>query len=215
MGVIPAGETEWLIDGPAGKIEVITMQPKTGEANDLAIICHPHSQMGGSMHNKVVHTVARTHRDAGHLSVRFNFRSVGKSSGDFDEGRGESDDLLSVLRWGREQCPQGRLFLAGFSFGSFVLARSAEVIANAGIDIAHLLLIAPPVHHFEFNQITSFPAPLTVIMGEADEVVPPDDVYAWFETVTTKKQLIKVPEAGHFFHGRLNELKQWVHNDIV
>lgn len=210
---VPVGESTGMIDGPVGNIEVVTMAPKTGDVSDLAIICHPHSQMGGSLQNKVVHTLARAHRDAGHFAVRFNFRGVGKSAGVFDDGVGECDDLAAVVQWARNVCPQGRLYLAGFSFGAYVVARSAATLATAGVAIHHVLLVAPP-QRFGFHAFTAFPCPLTVIMGEADEVVEPEDVYHWFESVSTEKKLVKVPAAGHFFHGLLGELKAIAESDI-
>lgn len=214
MTLHPGGEIPQLIDGPTGQIETIRMLPKAESATDLAVVCHPHSLMGGSMQNKVVHTVARAHRDASHLAVRFNFRGVGKSEGQYADGIGECDDLLSVLDWSRTQCPQGRLFLAGFSFGSFVAARTAQFLAPRGHILHHLLLIAPPVHHYEFQTLAHFPCPVTVIMGENDEVVPADEVYRWFDTITSKKRIVRIPGASHFFHGMLHEVKAGLEPDI-
>ena len=92
----------------------------------VAIVCHPHSLMGGSMNNKVVHTVARTHRDRGHPVVRFNFRGVGESEGEYDAGIGEGDDLLAVMAWIKHCFPAAQIWLAGFSFGSFVAANATR-----------------------------------------------------------------------------------------
>lgn len=214
MTLIPGGETSIIIDGAVGSIEIVSMMPKSGLATDVVVICHPHSQMGGSLHNKVVHTIARAHRDAAHLAIRFNFRGVGKSAGEYDGGMGEGDDLGAVVRWARQEHPQGRLFLAGFSFGAFVLARSLASLQKAGHEVHHILLVAPPVHHFEFQSLTDFAAPLTVVMGECDEVVPPDDVFRWFDTVISAKRLVRIPGAGHFFHGMLQDVKSAVENDI-
>lgn len=214
MNAIPGGESTLLIDGPAGTLELAIMAPKSEPSHGLVIVCHPHSQMGGSLQNKVVHTIARAHRDAGNLAVRFNFRSVGKSSGEFDAGTGESDDLLAVLRWARLQSPVGPLYLAGFSFGAFVLARSLARIVTEGFPVHHALLVAPPVHHFEFQSLKSFPCPLTIIMGEQDEVVPPGDVYRWVSAIETSNRLVRVPAAGHFFHGLLGQVKTIVESDI-
>lgn len=215
MTMFPGGDSVFLIDGPVGQIEAVTSVPKAGDATDVAVICHPHSQMGGSLHNKVVHTIARAHRDFQHLAVRFNFRGVGKSAGDYASGIGEVDDLDYVVDWSRKRCPIGRLFLAGFSFGAFVAAKATQSLVANGNEPHHLLLIAPPVHHFEFLSLTEFPCPVTVVMGEQDEVVPPAEVYAWFDAVTTSKRLVRIPEAGHFFHGLLHEVKQAVEQDIA
>jgi alpha/beta superfamily hydrolase len=214
MSIIPGGESTLLIDGPAGPIELVAMAPRSGTPSGVVIVCHPHSQMGGSLHNKVVHTIARAHRDAGHLAVRFNFRSVGKSAGEFDSGVGESEDLLAVLQWARQQCADGPLYLAGFSVGAYVVARTMGEVHARDHDIHHALLVAPPVHHFEFRTLGAFPCPVTIIMGEEDEVVPPVDVYQWVDTVVTPKALVRVPAAGHFFHGLLGQVKAIVESDI-
>ncbi|CBL44233.1 conserved hypothetical protein [gamma proteobacterium HdN1] len=221
MSLIPgsatsaSGEARALIEGPAGAIDAIVMQPKEGEAAALAVICHPHPLMGGSMTNKVVHTIARAHRDAGHVAVRFNFRGVGRSQGEFDEGRGEALDLLAVVRWARALYPRGALYIAGFSFGAWVSASAMPLLDAANLGVKRLLLVAPPVHYAGFDPIHRFSCPLTVIMGDADEVVAPVGVFGWFERVETDKKLRKMSEATHFFHGRLQELKEWVEQDMA
>jgi hypothetical protein len=221
MGV---AEQSFTIAGPAGSIEVVTMTPRasgamsdaghTGMYRALSVICHPHPLMGGTMHNKVVHTLARTHRDTGDLAVRFNFRGVGASTGQHDEGRGECDDLQAVVRWALSGHPGLPWYLAGFSFGSWVAARNIEALVDQGASPRGLLLVAPPVHHFGFDSLTAFPVPVTIIMGEEDEVVPPADVYAWADRITTPCTLLRMSGAGHFFHGRLSDLKALVESCI-
>jgi alpha/beta superfamily hydrolase len=218
-------EASVIIPGPAGGIEVVTMLPRPQHdadgsapgglsARGLAVICHPHPLMGGTLHNKVVHTLARTHRDLGDIAVRFNFRGTGHSGGCHDQGNGECDDLLATARWANERYPGLPLYLAGFSFGSWVCARSVQRLVEDGMSLQHLLLVAPPVHHFGFETLTTFPVPVTIIMGEEDEVVPPEDVYAWVERITTPCKLLRMPGAGHFFHGRLNDLKALVESSV-
>lgn len=226
MSGLTAAEQSFLIPGPAGSLEVLGMTPRAmasdSPASDVpsaqsvatpravAVVCHPHPLMGGTMHNKVVHTLARTHRDAGDLAIRFNFRGVGASTGRHDEGRGECDDLLSVVHWTLSANPGLPWYLGGFSFGSWVAARAVQTLADEGCAPRGLLLVAPPVHHFGFDALTAFPVPVTIIMGDADEVVPPADVFDWADRITTPCRLLRMAGAGHFFHGRLAELKTLV-----
>jgi alpha/beta superfamily hydrolase len=226
MSGLTVAEQSFSIAGPVGGLEVLSMAPRVmvpgsmagGAPSEetlatpraLAVICHPHPLMGGTMHNKVVHTLARAHRDAGDLAIRFNFRGVGASSGRHDEGRGECEDLLCVVRWALFGNPGLPWYLGGFSFGSWVAARTVQALVDEGCAPRGLLLVAPPVHHFGFDALTAFPVPVTIIMGDADEVVPPADVFDWAGRITTPCTLLRMAGAGHFFHGRLAELKTLV-----
>ena len=209
MDQFPAEEQRIRLKGPAGVIEAIAAAPKPGEneAGIVSIVCHPHSLMGGTMDNKVVHTVARARRDQGQRVVRFNFRGVAGSEGVFDHGIGESDDLLAVIDWVRQVRPADRIWLAGFSFGSFVAARTCAKALTAGAPVDRLLLIAPAVVNYSFDQLTQFPVPVQLIYGDADEVVDPVEIQRWFDSVSSEKSVHCLEGAGHFFHGRLTELK--------
>lgn len=215
MDQFPAEEQRVQLPGPAGVIEAIVSVPKPGanEAGIVSIVCHPHSLMGGTMDNKVVHTVARARRDNGHRVVRFNFRGVGGSAGTFANGIGESDDLLAVIDWVRKVRPQDRIWLAGFSFGSFVAARTCARALEAGAPIDRLLLIAPAVVNYDFAALTRFPVPMQLIYGDADEVVDPAAIARWYEQVSSEKSVHCLAGAGHFFHGRLTELKTLLQAD--
>lgn len=206
----PQGETPVFIPGPQGNLQAITTCPESAanHRGNVTIVCHPHSLMGGTMNNKVVHTVARARRDLGHRVVRFNFRGVEKSEGEYAEGIGEQDDLLAVIDWVRQERPDDRICLAGFSFGAFVSASACGRAVERGDPIEDLLLIAPAVVNYDFDQITLFPCPLTLIYGDADEVVDSNAIQAWFDRVRTPKTVHCLSEAGHFFHGRLVEVKQ-------
>lgn len=209
MDQFPAEEQRIHLPGPAGVIEAIVAAPKPGgnEAGIVSIVCHPHSLMGGTMDNKVVHTVARARRDNGHRVVRFNFRGVAGSAGIFADGIGETEDLLAVIEWVRRVRPADRIWLAGFSFGSFVAARTCEQALAAGVPLDHLLLIAPAVVNYDFAALQQFSVPLQLIYGDADEVVDPTEIQRWYEQVTSEKSVHCLEGAGHFFHGRLTELK--------
>ena len=189
------------ISGPAGVIELAAALPQT-DVRALAIICHPHPLFGGSMGNKVVTTTERCLRELGAATLRFNFRGVGKSEGSFEHGIGESDDLAAVYQHARTFFPDQPFWLAGFSFGSYVAARSASAL---GAD--QLISIAPPVESWDFSAFAAPNMPWLVLQGEADEVVSAEAVYRFVERQTTPPTLVRFPETSHFFHGKLLELR--------
>lgn len=193
--------------GPAGRLEAVIEQG-SDTPGFIAIVCHPHPLFGGTMDNKVVTTLTRLVRDKGGVVVRFNFRGVGESQGAYSDGIGETEDLLAVHSWLHQQWPHLPLWLAGFSFGSFVAARGAEILNANGAPVNHLLLVAPPVHHYPFADIETTGCPVTVVQGEDDEVVPADQVFQWTASTPLQPDVIRFPECGHFFHGRLVDLKE-------
>ena len=155
------------------------------------------------MTNKVIHTVSRTLSSLGIPSIRFNFRGVGASEGEYDEGRGEQQDLIKVIEWAQEQYPGRPLWLAGFSFGSWIAALQAKAQSAQ-----QLISIAPPVNRFSFDDFVIPDCPWLVVMGDADEVVDPDAVFNWIDELEPQPELIKMSGAGHFLHGRLVELRE-------
>mgnify|MGYP003382121679 FL=1 len=159
------------------------------------------------MHNKVVTIIERSLRELGLDTVRFNFRGIGKSGGTFDEGEGESDDLASVVRWARTVRPEAPLWLAGFSFGSYVALRNAKTL-----DADALITIAPPVGRWDFDAIDLPDCPWLVVQGEEDEVVDPQLVFDWVESLDVSPHLVRMPETSHFFHRRLMDLRGAVKN---
>jgi len=217
MDLFPPGEAPLVIDGPAGKLQAVTTCPQNASeaGGNVTIVCHPHSLMGGTMNNKVVHTVARARRDLGHRVVRFNFRGVEQSEGEYDAGIGEQDDLLAVIGWVRSQRPADRIWLAGFSFGSFVAASACQRAIERGDPIDHLLLIAPAVVNYDFASLTAFNVPMALIYGDADEVVDSTEIRNWYDTVTSPAQVFCLSGAGHFFHGRLTEVKSILQEQVT
>ncbi len=201
-------ETEIILAGPVGALEaVLTHGDFAGVlANKqlLAIICHPHPQHGGTMDNKVITTLMRTYRDLGVHALRFNFRGVGKSEGVFDNAAGELDDLLAFIAWAKNNLPNHKILLAGFSFGSSIAARASYQVEN----LVHLTLVAPPVERYAYDLHGEFSAPVCVIQGDRDELVNADGVYAWVAGLKGPIALIRYAEAGHFFHGCLSTLKK-------
>lgn len=156
------------------------------------------------MENKVVTTLARSYRDLGVPVVYFNFRGVGASQGKFDNAVGEVDDLLAVVRWAEQLLPGRRLVLAGFSFGSSIVAQGSHRLQN----LAHLTLVAPPVGRYPFDKNKRFSAPVCEIQGGRDEVVNAENVYRWAEQLVTPMDFIRDDGACHYFHGKLSTLKR-------
>ena len=190
------------IPGPAGNLEVACALPVVEEIGGIAIICHPHPLFGGAMGNKVVTTLERFFRERGFATLRFNFRGVGASEGVFDDGMGESEDLQAVAQFARRYFANLPLMLAGFSFGSFVAARMANKLGAA-----QLLSIAPPVGKWDFAALDRPRMPWTIVQGELDEVVEPQAVYEFAAQIQPAPALIRLPDATHFFHGKLLELR--------
>lgn len=208
----PTSATTFHLPGAAGVIEVACDDAEADAARTgTAIICHPHPQHGGTMHNKVVTIVARALRESGLATVRFNFRGVGESTGEFDDGRGEADDLGTVVEWVRKVHPDDALWLAGFSFGSAIALRSAKKLAAAA-----LISVAPPVDHLDLTQIELPGCPWLIVQGEADEIVNPAAVFAWIDalpkTLVNPPIVVRMADTSHFFHRRLMDLRGVVKN---
>ena len=193
------------IAGPAGALECATDLP-TGAPRGTVVLCHPHPQFGGTLDNKVVQTLARAFLQLGYRAVRFNFRGVGGSAGNWDEGRGEIDDALAVIAAERAAHPGLPLALGGFSFGGFVAAQAADRLQAAGQPVERLVLIAPATSRFTMPATV---APDTVLVhGESDDVVPLASTLDWARPQALP--VIVLPGVGHFFHGQLPLLKQQV-----
>ena len=195
--------------GPVGQLETkLEFPDDAGETPRVfGVACHPHPLYGGTMDNKVTHVLARAMNECGAPCYRFNFRGVGASGGTFDNGRGEVDDLAAVVAEGRRRFPGAGLWLGGFSFGAFVALRGAEKL---GPD--KLIAVAPPVARFELGTVVHPQCDWLLVQGDADDVVAPDAVLAWAGEQPPNSQarpprVHVLAGAGHFFHGRLHELK--------
>jgi uncharacterized protein len=193
-----------LLEGPAGQLEVLTTYPDSARTPPaIAVICHPHPLFGGTLNNKVVTTLARSFQMLGLSTLRFNFRGVGKSQGQYDQGNGETKDLLALLEWLKIACPDSAIWLAGFSFGAYVAARGAKEWP-----VEQLICVAPPIENFPFKTLPPFTCPWLVIQGDKDEIVAPAAVFSWLESLAYPPALIRIKDATHFFHGHLIELRE-------
>ncbi len=145
----PDVAASFMLDGPVGTLETISdVAEPSGARRGVAVICHPNPVQGGTMHNKVVTMLERALRESGLDTVRFNFRGTGASAGDYDNGDGESDDLAAVVAWVRHVRPDDVLWLAGFSFGSYVTIRNAVKLQAEA-----LISIAPPVGRWSYETL--------------------------------------------------------------
>lgn len=194
------------IPGPAGAIEVAIDAP--AEVRGIALIGHPHPLFGGTADNKVAHTLARTLRDLHYVALRPNFRGVGKTEGAHDEGEGETDDMHALFDYARARWGELPYVLGGFSFGSNVAARLAQRLTEAGKPPQRMVMVgtaAGSVTGLRHYDTPGVPADTIVIHGELDETVPLANVLDWARPQNLP--IVVVPGANHFFHGRLNVIR--------
>ena len=190
------------IAGPAGRIECAVDAPEAAPRG-IALIAHPHPLFGGTLDNKVVQTLARALLERGYLALRPNFRGVGASEGAYDEGRGEVDDLAAVIAWAKREFGDLPPALAGFSFGAAMQARLAQRVAPR-----RMLLVGVAVDNFKVPPV---PAGTLVIHGERDETVPLASVLDWARP--QELPVLVVPGADHFFHRKLQVLRDIVRHN--
>jgi alpha/beta superfamily hydrolase len=193
------------IRGPAGGLEAILESPGDELIVGIAVVCHPHPQHGGTMHNKVVHTLARSFVRSNFAVLRFNFRGTEGSDGVYDNGVGELDDALAAIAWMRQQQAEVPMWLAGFSFGAAIAVRAA--LAH---DVDGLITVAPASYRFAGNLDAQPDCPWLIIQGDEDELVEIDETVEWVDSLEPGPELLVVPGAEHFFHGRLHDLREAV-----
>ncbi len=190
--------------GTAGPLEGAAHIPD-GAAQAIVVVCHPLPTMGGTMDNKVAVTLAKTFTELGCVALRFNFRGVGASLGEFTGGDGEVEDVLAVAEFAREQFGELPLILSGFSFGGYVAARAAQQLQPR-----HLILAAPAVGRFAMPPVA---ANTLVIHGEHDDVVVLADLLEWARP--QHLPIVVLPQAEHYFHGRLSQLRDIVRQHFL
>jgi alpha/beta superfamily hydrolase len=200
----PAGNL--LIPAEHGQLEAILKEPRGGAPKGVALVLHPHPLGGGTMHNKVVFRAAAALNDAGLTVLRINFRSVGQSTGEHDEGRGEQDDVRAGLDYLSQHYPGQPIFGCGFSFG-------AMVGLTVGIDdsrVGYLIGIGTPLKKYDFNFLAACRKPLLLVHGEHDEFGEVERLRKLVAELENRVpvRLVVVPGAGHFFDDQLDELKR-------
>lgn len=205
-----SASTRQFIAGPAGQIETLVDTPAAAPLG-IAVVAHPHPSQGGNAEHKIPQLLARVLQAHGYLTLRPNYRGVGQSEGKYDDGNGETDDVLAVIRHVQAGNPGVPLALAGFSFGAFIQTRAAQQLAGAGEPVAHLILAGMPAG--ALSETLSYDTPpvpphALVVHGEHDERVPLANVLNWARP--QELPVVVLPGGGHFFTGKLPKLRQVV-----
>jgi hypothetical protein len=169
----------------------------------VALVCHPHPLGGGTMHNKVVFRVAQALSEAGMPTLRFNFRGVGRSTGAYDEGKGEAEDVRTALDDLATRYPGVPICLAGFSFGAWV----GLPVGAADTRVRQLIGVGVPVGSLHVDALAGCTIPKLIVQGEHDQYGPPTVLRPWFDTLLEPKRLVIVPGADHFFTHQQEELR--------
>jgi uncharacterized protein len=193
------------IAGPAGRLEAILELPPDSPVQEVAVICHPHPLYGGTMTNKVVHMLAKACNELGLPTIRFNYRGVGASEGNYDEGNGETDDAVAALDWARKRWPDANLWLAGFSFGGAVAIRAA-----VRREVVRLITVAPAIQRVAVDEKNLPTCPWLVVQGDEDELVNATEIQNWAASLPAPPEVAMLKGVQHFFHGRMNDLRQTV-----
>jgi hypothetical protein len=195
------------IDGPAGKLEALIEEPEDLEPRHAALVCHPHPQYGGTMHNKVVYRIARGLRRAGAVVMRFNYRGVNLSEGQYDNGVGETEDARAALAAMRSRYPGLPFSLAGFSFGSRIVLR----LGCETPGVSQLIAAGFPANGIEAQSLGHCPVPKTFIVSRNDEFCAIPAMEAYFATLEEPKKLIWIQAQDHFFGGSLDEFEKAIY----
>ena len=198
---------KYFIDGKAGRLETILAEPESEHRQGIAVIAHPHPLYGGTMDNKVVHTLFKALIELGFIAVKFNYRGVGKSEGDYGDGLGETEDVIAVVEAVQDRFDARAnnlpLLLAGFSFGGAVQVHAAKTLSPQS-----LIMVSPSVDHFQAPSIISDVERVLIIQGDQDEVVPLKTILDW--AAPQDLPIVVIPGAEHFFHGKLHIIKRTV-----
>lgn len=195
-----------LIPAEHGQLEAILKEPRTGETKGVALVLHPHPLGGGTMHNKVVFRAAAALNDAGLTTLRINFRGVGQSTGEHDEGRGERDDVRTGLDYLSSNYPNLGTTLCGFSFG----ARVGLEVGISDERVRYLIGIGTPLDKYDFDFLQNCRKPILLVHGEHDEFGAAEELKKLAAQLEkhTQVRLVIIPGAGHFFDDQLDELKR-------
>lgn len=218
-----------LVPGPEGVLEGLWSDPgqpdpgpppartPPGTALAAVVICHPHPAHRGSMHNKVVHTVYRVLEAAGHPTLRFNFRGVGQSAGSYSGSDGEVGDLAAAAAYARERTGRSRLWVAGFSFGSWIALRHALHDADVSQVIGLGLPVTANIDGRRFDFLDRLPWPLLLVQGERDRYGSVEDIRSLRDRLARlgRVALRIVPDADHFFTGRIEGLRRALNEGLT
>jgi alpha/beta superfamily hydrolase len=199
---------ELILPSPAGELEALLILPVTEPTHyqAVAVICHPHPLYGGSMHSKVVVTASHAFLDLGIPSLRFNFRGVGKSTGRYDNGRGETDDVRTAIDYAATMGEQ--IIITGHSFGAWIGMK----VGCRNERTKMLIGIGMPAGFGDMDFLMQCSKPRLFIHGTQDMLIPIEKIEKLFDDIPKPKKLIKIKGADHFFTGKLDELIGAVQN---
>jgi alpha/beta superfamily hydrolase len=194
------------IAGPSGRLEALLEEPEHTAPKEAVLVCHPHPQHGGTMHNKVVYRIARGLRRSGCVVLRFNYRGVNLSEGVYDRGKGETEDARAALRWLREEYPHLPYSLAGFSFGSRIVLQLGCLLP----DVRRVIAVGFPTTYTERGYLWGCTSPKIFIQSTNDEHGPRPDLEEVFSQLPEPKTLHWVEAQDHFFKGALDDFERVV-----
>jgi len=197
---------EVIFNGPEGRLEGRYQHAKK-PGGPIALVLHPHPLHGGTMNNKVTYALYQTFVKRGFSVLRFNFRGVGRSQGQFDSGIGEMSDAASALDWMQTHNPNAQTcWIAGFSFGAWI----AMQLMMRRPEIGGFISLAPPADAYDFTFLAPCPASGQIIHGDKDEVVPKDSVDKLAQKLSSQKNIVIdydiIPGADHFFSKDMDTL---------
>jgi len=195
------------IDGPVGKLEALLEEPEDRDPNHAVLVCHPHPQHGGTMHNKVVYRMARALRRSGAVVLRFNYRGVNLSEGQYGHGVGEVEDARAALNLLRARYPELPFSLAGFSFGSRIILKVGCEIAG----VTRLIAVGFPANLSDSQPLGQCPVPKVFIVSARDQFCAVPAMEAYFAALPEPKELIWIEAADHFFSGALDQFEDAVY----
>jgi len=199
------------IDGPVGKLEALLEEPEDQDPRQAVLVCHPHPQHGGTMHNKVVYRIARGLRRAGAVVLRFNYRGVNLSEGQYGEGIGEVEDARSALAFLRSRYASLPFSLAGFSFGSRIILKLGCELSRETPGVSGLIAVGFPASWPESQMLGQCPVLRTFIASTHDQFCAKAAMEAYFAVLEEPKQLFWVEAEDHFFGGALDEFENAVY----
>ena len=191
------------LNGPAGRLEALLEEPEDGEPREAALVCHPHPQHGGTMHNKVVYRIARGLRSTGAVVLRFNYRGVNLSEGQYAHGEGELEDARAALAYLRERFPALPFTLAGFSFGSRIVLK----LGCEGIGARRVIAVGFPTAYKDRSFLEGCTEPKVFLQSTRDQYGPLSELEPLVASLAEPKKLIVVEAGDHFFAGALDQLE--------
>jgi alpha/beta superfamily hydrolase len=203
---VPRKIESLFLAGPAGQLEALLEEPEEGSPREAALVCHPHPQHGGTMHNKVVYRIARGLRTAGAVVLRFNYRGVNLSQGEYAHGEGELDDARAALAYLRGRYPGLPFTLAGFSFGSRIVLR----LGCSGVGARRVIAVGFPTEYKDRSRLEGCTVPRVFVQSTHDQYGAISDLEPLVASLPEPKKLVLVEAADHFFAGALPELEREV-----